>query len=505
MSQRDDWKQKHSGACDGRYKKTAIVAFGRGSEIIWQQSRWRDRQDRICRCRQFDRGRVSFNRRAGTTIDFAARERRCAQGTSALHRREADARADPRPQRAAPCRAASAAPQRRRSVPSNAPAADRDPYAIRRALQGDPVQASANSRSRSSTRRRSITVLTRKCSQDKNATTLKQAVPEHGRRDARHRRGRQRVRRPLLHPRLRRAQRHLHRWRARSGVSVRENFFTEQVEILRGPARPSPAAARPAARSTSSPSRPRRRSFYNMDDHVWHRQDQARRARRQPSDQSDSSPCAPADCSRTRASPAATTSPTTATAASSRRNGRRSTRSRSPPDYIHTELTALPDFGVPYYRPSTAQHGRRAVPRFRRQPQQLVRLRQSRLLRSARTSASLNAEVQITPDLTVHQQDPGVQLEPELHRHAAGTPALACIRSRLDAHRANPQSRYQAPTCSPTRSRRPTSSTTRLASSIRCSAASSLAGERSTIDRYAGLTSEARTGAHLPATVRVTA
>jgi catecholate siderophore receptor len=40
-----------------------------------------------------------------------------------------------------------------------------------------------------------------------------------------------------------------------SGVSVRENFFTEQIEICAGPARRSPAAAPPAARSISSPSR----------------------------------------------------------------------------------------------------------------------------------------------------------------------------------------------------------------------------------------------------------
>ena len=50
-------------------------------------------------------------------------------------------------------------------------------------------------------------------------------------------------------------------------------------------------------------------------------------------------------------------------------------------NYIHTDLHGLPDFGVPYYRPSTVPtHRRRPVPGFRRQPQQLLRLRQSRLL-----------------------------------------------------------------------------------------------------------------------------
>ena len=40
-----------------------------------------------------------------------------------------------------------------------------------------------------------------------------------------------------------------------SGVSVRENFFTEQVEILRGPGSSFAGRGTPAAPSTSSPSR----------------------------------------------------------------------------------------------------------------------------------------------------------------------------------------------------------------------------------------------------------
>ena len=50
------------------------------------------------------------------------------------------------------------------------------------------------------------------------------------------------------------------------GVSIRENFFTEQIEILRGPGIVlSPAAAPPAARSTSSPSRRRRRTSTTLE------------------------------------------------------------------------------------------------------------------------------------------------------------------------------------------------------------------------------------------------
>ena len=72
-----------------------------------------------------------------------------------------------------------------------------------------------------------------------------------------------------------------------SGVSVRENFFTEQIEILKGRVRPLPAAAPPAARSTSSPSRRRRAQLLQHGYVVRHRQHQAHHARRQPGDQPD--------------------------------------------------------------------------------------------------------------------------------------------------------------------------------------------------------------------------
>ena len=50
-------------------------------------------------------------------------------------------------------------------------------------------------------------------------------------------------------------------------VNIRENFFTEQIEILKGPTSTiETAAAPPAARSTSSPNRPASwPSFYNTD------------------------------------------------------------------------------------------------------------------------------------------------------------------------------------------------------------------------------------------------
>jgi TonB-dependent Receptor Plug Domain len=100
-----------------------------------------------------------------------------------------------------------------------------------------------------------------------------------------------------------------------SGVTVRENFFTEQVEILRGPASSFAGRAPPAARSTSSPSRRRRINPSTT------------RTRRLAPTAPSASPStsirssarrwrfAPAACSRMPVSPAGTTLPTIAAAA----------------------------------------------------------------------------------------------------------------------------------------------------------------------------------------------
>ena len=112
-----------------------------------------------------------------------------------------------------------------------------------------------------------------------------------------------------------------------AGVSVRENFFTEQVEILRGPG--SSFAGRGTAGGAINivtKQATTEKSFYNMDTTFGDRQHQARGARRQPGDQPDALRFAPAACSRTPLSPAVTTARTTATASSSPRNGRRSMR-----------------------------------------------------------------------------------------------------------------------------------------------------------------------------------
>ena len=172
-----------------------------------------------------------------------------------------------------------------------------------------------------------------------------------------------------------------------AGVSVRENFFTEQVEILRGPG--SSFAGRGTtggAINIVTKQATTEKSFYNMDttfgtDHTKRVvldvnqvisptlairagglfQDAGVAGRDYIKDDRDGGFIAakwtPLDTVKLYA------------------------------DYIHTNLHGLPDFGVPYYRPGSptartisTHHGRRPVSRFRRQPQQFLRLRQPRLL-----------------------------------------------------------------------------------------------------------------------------
>ena len=77
-----------------------------------------------------------------------------------------------------------------------------------------------------------------------------------GGRDARNRRGRQRLRRSLLHSRLRRPQRRVHRRHPRSGRQrSAKTSSPSRSKSCAGRHRPSPDAAPRAAPSTSSPSR----------------------------------------------------------------------------------------------------------------------------------------------------------------------------------------------------------------------------------------------------------
>ena len=301
-------------------------------------------------------------------------------------------------------------------------AADRDPYANPEApYMATRVQASSNFPEPILNTPKSITVLTKDVLEDENATTLKQAIlstagvtlgtGEGGNAfgdrffirgfDARNDIFIDGVRDP--------------------GVSVRENFFTEQVEILRGPG--SSFAGRGTtggAINIVTKQATTEGSFYNMDTTFG----------------TDKTKRVVLDVNQV-------ISPTFAVRAgglfqdagvagrdfvSDDRGGGFVAAKWTPTDavkitagYIHTDLHGLPDFGVPYYRPKHGEHGRRAVPGLRVQPQQLVRFRQSRLLPGQAGHRHHQHGSAGHAGSVDQQQDEGVAIAAELHWYAAGS------------------------------------------------------------------------------------
>ena len=278
--------------------------------------------------------------------------------------------------------------------------ADRNPYADAAApYKVDHLQASGKFPEPLLNTPKSVTVLSKEVLEDKNATTLKQAVlstagvtlgtGEGGNAfgDRFFIRGFD-ARNDVFIDGVR-----------DSGVSVRENFFTEQVEILRGPA--SSFAGRGIAGGAiniATKQATTEKSFYNMDDTFG----------------TDNTKRVTLDVNQV-------ISPTLAVRAgglfqdanvagrnyvTDDRNGGFVAATWKPVDavkitgnYIHTELTGIPDFGVPYYRPSTATTAGGPFPDFGSDRNNFYGFVNRDFFRTGQDIGSLNAEVQITPDL----------------------------------------------------------------------------------------------------------
>ena len=231
-------------------------------------------------------------------------------------------------------------------------AGDRDPYADPNApYKGERLQASGKFPERLANTPRTVTVLTKEVLEDKNATTLKDAVRttagvtlgtgEGGNAfgdrffirgfDARNDIFIDGVRDP--------------------GVSIRENFFTEQVEILRGPA--SSFAGRGTtggAINIVTKQASSERNFYNMDTTLA--TDQTKRIVLDVNQIISPTLAVRAGGLFQEANIAGRNYVT------DNRNGAFVAVKWTPYDaikvtanYIHTDLSGIPDFGVPYFRP----------------------------------------------------------------------------------------------------------------------------------------------------------
>jgi len=368
--------------------------------------------------------------------------------------------------------------------------ADRNPYADAAApYKIDHLQASGKFPEPLLNTPKSVTVLSKEVLADKNATNLKQAVlstagvtlgtGEGGNAfgDRFFIRGFD-ARNDVFIDGVRDA-----------GVSVRENFFTEQVEILRGPA--SSFAGRGTAGGAINivtKQATTEKSFYNMD--TTFGTDQTKRVT--------------LDVNKV-------ISPTLALRAgglfqdanvagrnfvTDNRDGAFVAGTWTPTDtvkvtgnYIHTELTGIPDFGVPYYRPSTSSTAGGPFPDFGVNRKNFYGFINRDFYRTGQDIGTINTEIQITPDLMIsnktresHSTQNYIGTLPESPSLATGTLT------------ANPQSRYQATDVFANQ----TEATYKFADSVGFKH-TVLAGieydnERSSIDSYSGLGSEITTG-----------
>src|SRR6201991_366211 len=288
---------------------------------------------------------------------------------------------------------------------------DRDPYADPAApYKVDHLEQSGKFPEPILNTPKSITVLSKEVLEDKNATTLKQAIlstagvtlgtGEGGNAfgDRFFIRGFD-ARNDIFIDGVR-----------DSGVSVRENFFTEQVEILRGPA--SSFAGRGTAGGAINivtKQATTEKSFYNEDTTFG-----TDRTKRVTIDVNQ------------------VVSPTFAVRVgglfqdagvagrnyvTDNRDGGFIATTWKPvdsvkitTDYIHTELYGMPDFGVPYYRPgATGVSGQNnftttaggPFPDFGADRHNWYGFLNRDFFRTGQDIGTLNAEVQVTPDLLV--------------------------------------------------------------------------------------------------------
>lgn len=369
--------------------------------------------------------------------------------------------------------------------------ADANPYADPAApYKVDHVQASGKFPEKLVDTPKSITVLSKEVLEDKNATTLKQAIlstagvtlgsGEGGNAfgDRFFIRGFD-ARNDIFIDGVR-----------DSGVSVRENFFTEQVEILRGPGSTfSGRGVAGGAINIVTKQATTGKSFYNMD--TTFGTDQTKRVTLDVNQVIDPTLAVRVGGLFQDANVAGRDYVT------DNRNGAFVATTWKPTDtikvtgnYIHTELTGLPDFGVPYYRPSTASTAGGPFPDFGASRRNWYGFVNRDFFRTGQDIGTINAEVQITPDLMISNK---FRASRSTQNYIGTLPESPSLKDPLSASTltANPQSRFQITDVLANQ----TEATYKFLDGAGFKH-TALAGievdrERSSIDRYLGLTSEA--------------
>lgn len=279
-----------------------------------------------------------------------------------------------------------------------------------------------------------------------------------------------------------------------AGVSVRENFFTEQVEILRGPA--SSFAGRGTAGGAINivtKQASTEKSFYNMDTSFGATSDHTKRITLDVN-QVISPTLAIRAGGLFQDAGVAGRSYTT-----DDRNGAFAAITWKPVDaikvtanYVHTDLHGIPDFGVPYYRPSTASTAGGPFTDFGVNRNNFYGFINRDFFKTNQDIGSLNTEISITPDLVLSNKLRVQESKQNYIGTLAENPVLANPLSASTLS-ANPQSRYQVTDA--------VVNQTELTHKFEFGnwkntalAGVELSRERSSIDTYAGLSSEALPG-----------
>lgn len=368
--------------------------------------------------------------------------------------------------------------------------ADANPYADPAApYKVDHVQASGKFPEKLVDTPKSITVLSKEVLADKNATSLKQAIlstagvtlgsGEGGNAfgDRFFIRGFD-ARNDIFIDGVR-----------DSGVSVRENFFTEQVEILRGPGSTfSGRGIAGGAINIVTKQATTANSFYNMD--TTFGTDQTKRVTLDVNQVINPTLAVRAGGLFQDANVAGRDY------VKDNRNGAFVATTWTPIDavkvtanYIHTELTGVPDFGVPYYRPSTTSTAGGPFPDFGANRNNWYGQINRDFYRTGQDIGTLNAEVQITPDLIVSNK---FRASRSTQNYVGTLPESPVIANPLSASTLtmNPQSRLQITDVLANQ----TEATYKFQDGVGFKH-TALAGievdrERSSIDKYLGLTSE---------------
>jgi catecholate siderophore receptor len=278
-----------------------------------------------------------------------------------------------------------------------------------------------------------------------------------------------------------------------SGVSVRENFFTEQIEILKGPGSSFAGRGTTGGAINIVTKQARTdRSFYNGD--ASYGTDNTKRITLDVNQVINPTLAIRAGGLFQDGAVAGRNNTT------DDRNGAFAAVKWAPVDaakfsanYIHTDLHGIPDFGVPYFRPSTASTAGGPFPDFGVNRNNFYGFVNRDFFKVKQDIGTINGEFNLTPDVTLTNKFRVQRSSQDYIGTLSEAPVITNPNPLLWTLSANPQSRFQVTDI--------LANQTELTYKFNIAnwrntllAGVELSREDSSIDKYTGLSSEALPG-----------